>query len=140
MQANGVHIAVVVDEYGGMAGLVTLEDIVEEIVGEIRDEYDQAEEPPFEKVSDDEYIFPGRADIEDVNEIMGTHLTREIADTISGYIYGEIGRVPLGGEQLRLEDWILTVDQVDGQRIRQVKAVRQTEETENMENNHEHKR
>jgi putative hemolysin len=140
MQANGVHIAVVVDEYGGMAGLVTLEDIVEEIVGEIRDEYDQAEEPPFEKVSDDEYIFPGRADIEDVNEIMGTHLTREIADTISGYIYGEIGRVPLGGEQLRLEDWILTVDQVDGQRIRQVKAVRQTEETENMENNHERKR
>lgn len=140
MQANGVHIAVVVDEYGGMAGLVTLEDIVEEIVGEIRDEYDTAEEPPFEKISDDEYIFPGRADIEDINEIMGTHLTREIADTISGYIYGEIGRVPLGGEQIPLEDWILTVEEVDGQRIRQVRALRQPEEPEKVENNHDHKR
>lgn len=139
MQANGVHISVVVDEYGGMAGLVTLEDIVEEIVGEIRDEYDQAEEPPFQKISDDEYTFPGRADVEDINEIMDTHLTREAADTIGGYIYGEIGRVPMGGEQIPLENWVLTVEQVSGRRIRQVRAVRQTEEIENAENLHDNK-
>jgi putative hemolysin len=118
---------------------VTLEDIVEEIVGEIRDEYDQAEEAPFKKISDDEYIFPGRADIEDVNEIMDTHLTRETADTIGGYIYGEIGRVPMGGEHIPLEGWILTVEQVSGRRIRQVRAVRQPDESENAENNHDSK-
>lgn len=140
MQANGVHIAVVVDEYGGMAGLVTLEDIVEEIVGEIRDEYDQGEELPFQKISTDEYIFPGRADVEDINEIMGTHLTRETADTISGYIYGQIGRVPVGGEQIPLEGWMLTVEEVNGQRIRQVRAVRQPEVSDEEDNNNENKR
>lgn len=134
MQANGIHIAIVVDEYGGMAGLVTLEDIVEEIVGEIRDEYDQGEELPFEKISEDEYIFQGRTDVEDFNEIMGTHLTRETADTISGYIYDEIGRVPAGGEQIRLEGWMLTVEKVVGQRIRKVRAVRLPEEPETPEN------
>lgn len=140
MQANGVHISVVVDEYGGMAGLVTLEDIVEEIVGEIRDEYDQGEELPFQKISTDEYIFPGRADVEDFNEVMGTHLTRETADTLSGYIYGQIGRVPVGGEQIPLEGWMLTVEQVNGQRIRQVRAVRQPEESDNEESNNDNKR
>jgi putative hemolysin len=140
MQANGVHIAIVVDEYGGMAGLVTLEDIVEEIVGEIRDEYDQGEELPFEKISDDEYIFQGRADVEDVNEIMGTHLTRDTADTISGYIYDEIGRVPVGGEQIPLEGWMLTVEKVIGQRIRKVRAVRLPEESDNVEIDHDSKR
>ncbi len=61
-----------------MAGLVTLEDIVEEIVGEIRDEYDQLEEDPYEQISADEYVLQGRIDIEDINDLIGTHLTREI--------------------------------------------------------------
>jgi CBS domain containing-hemolysin-like protein len=131
MQARGVHIAVVVDEYGGMAGLVTLEDIVEEIVGEIRDEYDQSEELLYQQVSDDEIMFNGRIDIDDLNEVIDTHLTREIADTLGGYIYGQVGRVPTEGEQVILEGWMLVVEHVVGRRIRQVRAVRQNNSEEN---------
>jgi CBS domain containing-hemolysin-like protein len=124
MQERSIHMAVVVDEYGGMAGLVTLEDIVEEIVGEIRDEYDQAEERPFSKVSDDEYYFHGRIDLDDVDEVLGTHLVSDLADTLGGYIYGTIGRVPAGGEQVHIENWVLTVEQVSGRRIRKIHAIR----------------
>jgi len=124
MQEHSIHMAVVVDEYGGMAGLVTLEDIMEEIVGEIRDEYDQAEEQPFQKISDDEYYFHGRIDLDDVDEVLGTHLVSDLADTLGGYIYSSIGRVPSGGEQVCIEDWVLTVEQVSGRRIRKIHAVR----------------
>ncbi|MCJ7623025.1 MAG: hemolysin family protein, partial [Anaerolineaceae bacterium] len=112
MQAKGVHISVVVDEYGGMAGLVTLEDIVEEIVGDIRDEYDEREELLFQNIGVDEYIFHGRIDIEDFNDILGTDLTRDVADTLGGFIYGEVGRIPLEGEMVEAEDWLLVVERV----------------------------
>ena len=124
MQAQGIHMAVVVDEYGGMAGLVTLEDIVEEIVGEIRDEYDEKEELLFEQINPDEYLFQGRIDLDDFNEIVDTHLTKDIADTLGGFIYGQIGRVPVGGEEIEIENWHLTVEQVSGRRIRMVRARR----------------
>lgn len=130
MQARGVHMVVVVDEYGGTAGLVTLEDIVEEIVGEIRDEYDQSEELLYQQINEHEYIFHGRIDLDDFNELLGTHLTKEVADTLGGYIYGEIGRVPVGGEQLEVDDWTLSVDQVSGRRIRLVRATRSGPEME----------
>lgn len=137
MQARGVHMAVVVDEYGGMAGLVTLEDIVEEIVGEIRDEYDEKEELPFQKISADEYLFQGRIDLDDINELLGTHLTKEIADTLGGFLYGEIGGVPLGGEEVTIEGWNLTVEQVSGRRIRLVRAARRPAESLLEEKNHD---
>jgi CBS domain containing-hemolysin-like protein len=124
MQAQGVHMAIVVDEYGGTAGLVTLEDIVEEIVGEIRDEYDQGEELLFQRMSDDEVVFSGRIDLDDVYDILGVDLTNDMADTLGGYIYGQIGRVPVGGEQIKVDGWLLTVSQVSGRRIRQVLAKR----------------
>ena len=124
MQEKRVHLAVVVDEYGGVAGLVTLEDVVEEIVGEIRDEYDASEEKQYEQVGDSEYIFSGRVDVEDVNEILNTHLTREVADTLGGFIYGEIGRVPVEGEKVEVEGWTLAVEQVLGRRIRRVRVSR----------------
>ncbi len=140
MRANGVHIAIVVDEYGGMAGLVTLEDIVEEIVGEIRDEYDQIEELPYTRVNDDEYIFQGRIDLEDVNDIVGTHLEKDVADTLGGYISAQVGHVPQGGEELRVNDWMLTVEQVSGRRIRKVRARRQVTPLEVEENGNNHER
>lgn len=124
MQAQGIHMAIVVDEYGGTAGLVTLEDIVEEIVGEIRDEFDQGEELEFQQISDDEFIFSGRIDLDDVHDLLGVDLTEDIADTLGGYIYGQIGRVPVGGEQIKVDGWNLTVSQVSGRRIRKVVATR----------------
>ncbi|MBE0695459.1 MAG: HlyC/CorC family transporter [Anaerolineaceae bacterium] len=133
MQARSVHMALVVDEYGGIAGLVTMEDIVEEIVGEIRDEYDQSEEQLFEQVSEDEYIFHGRIDLDAFNSVMGSNLPKDIADTLGGYIYSEIGRVPVGGERIVVENLVLTVEQVSGRRIRRVRALRQSTVSVNME-------
>jgi len=131
MQARGNHMAIVVDEYGGMAGVVTLEDIVEEIVGEIRDEYDQSEELAFVQRSEDEYVFLGRIDIDDFNDLTGLRLTREQSDTLGGYLYARIGRIPSGGEQIRVEDWLLTVSEVTGRQIRRVRAQRQSNFDEN---------
>jgi putative hemolysin len=140
LQARGVHMAIVVDEYGGMAGVVTLEDIVEEIVGDIRDEFDEMEELTYQQVSPDEYLFLGRIDLDDLNEILGTHLTKEIADTLGGYIYGQIGRVPVGGETLQVEDWGITVEQVSGRRIRMVRATRRMPDRETEEKQNEPER
>ena len=122
MQSRRVHMAVVVDEYGGVAGLVTMEDIVEEIVGEIRDEYDQGEELPYTQVGEGEYIFMGRADLGDFNELMGSHLPMEDAETLGGFIYGKMGRVPVSGESLQVDDLELVVEQVSKRRIRKVRA------------------
>jgi putative hemolysin len=135
MQARQVHMGIVVDEYGGVAGLVTMEDIVEEIVGEIRDEYDQGEELPFQAVAEGEYVFLGRIDLDDFNNIMQTDLPREEAETLGGFIYSQVGRVPENGETLQIKDLELTVEQVSGRRIRKVRARRLpislTQEVEN---------
>ncbi|MER3514819.1 MAG: HlyC/CorC family transporter, partial [Chloroflexota bacterium] len=82
-------MAIVVDEYGGTAGIVTIEDILEEIVGEIQDEYDVAEEPAVEQVGPDEYIFDARVDLDDVNDLLGTQLPKELGETLGGFIYGQ---------------------------------------------------
>jgi len=130
MQTRSMHMAVVVDEYGGVAGVVTLEDIVEEIIGEIRDEYDQSEEMPYQQVGPNEYLFQGRVDLDIFNEVMDTQIDTENADTIGGYIYGEIGDVPSGGEKVKADGVVLTVDQVIGRRISKVR-VRRDEEQRN---------
>jgi putative hemolysin len=122
MQSQRIHMAVVVDEYGGVAGLVTLEDIVEEILGEIRDEYDQAEESPYLVDKDGDYIFQGRVDLDDFNEILGSQLPKDEADTIGGFIYSRLGRVPDVGDQVEENHLLLVVDQVSGRRIRKVRA------------------
>jgi putative hemolysin len=122
MQSQRVHMAVVVDEYGGVAGLVTLEDIVEEILGEIRDEYDQAEESPYLVDKNGDYVFQGRVDLDDFNEIMSSQLPKDEADTIGGFIYSRLGRVPDVGDQVEENNLMLVVEQVSGRRIRKVRA------------------
>ena len=127
LQLRGVHMAVVVDEYGGVAGVVTLEDIMEEIVGEIRDEYDQAEERLYEETSSGEYVFLGRATIDEFNEATGLHLSKEHADTLGGLIYSELGRVPQPGEVVNEQGVEFTVEEVIARRILKVKARMLTE-------------
>ncbi|MCX8023962.1 MAG: hemolysin family protein [Thermanaerothrix sp.] len=129
MQVRSIHMAIVVDEYGGTAGLVTLEDIVEEIVGEIRDEYDQSEEPPYQKLGPDEYVLHGRLSLDDVNDLLDLNLDTDVADTLGGYIYSVVGKVPLGGEHIHVGDWTFIVEQVSGRRIRRVRAIRQPSQT-----------
>jgi len=122
MQSMRVHMAVVVDEYGGVAGLVTLEDIVEEVVGEIQDEYDDAEEMQYQQVGQGEYIFRARVDMDDFNEIMGSNLPLNDADTIGGLLYSRLGHVPVEGESLEVNGVVLTVELVSARRIRKVRA------------------
>ena len=124
MLSRRVHMAIVVDEYGGVAGLVTLEDILEEIIGEIQDEYDLEEELPFLELGDGEYIFQGRVDLDDFNEVLDSNLSKDEADTIGGLIYNRLGRVPASGETVQVDDLLLTVEQVSGRRIRKVRARR----------------
>lgn len=124
MQAKRIQMAIVVDEYGGTAGLVTFEDIVEEIVGEVRDEYDVAEELPFQRIEDDQYLFSGGIDLDDVNQLIGADLPKDTSETLGGFIYSQLGRVPQPGETLAAGGLQLVVEQVVGRRIRKVRATR----------------
>jgi putative hemolysin len=121
LQQRKVHMAVVVDEYGGTAGLVTIEDLLEEIVGEIQDEYD-AEEPTAETLSEHEYLFDARINLGEVNELLGAELASEGSDTLGGYIYGQLGKVPAVGDSVEVDNVRIEVLSVAGRRIKQVRV------------------
>jgi CBS domain containing-hemolysin-like protein len=123
MQAQRIHMAIVVDEYGGVVGLVTLEDIIEEIIGEIQDEYDLSEEEPVQQEGD-AYIFLGRIDLDDFNQVMDSNLPKEESDTLAGFLYDSFGRVPQDGESIQTDGLLLTIEQVIGRRIRRVRVQR----------------
>jgi CBS domain containing-hemolysin-like protein len=122
-QREKIHMAIVVDEYGGTAGLVTLEDLIEEIVGEIHDEHDR-EERLFVPLSGGGARVDGKIDIDDLNERMGMALPTDEYDTLAGYLYHLIGSVPKGGESIADEHFRYTVEKVVGQRIRLVRIER----------------
>ncbi len=126
-QRRKVHIAIVLDEYGGTAGLVTIEDLLEEIVGEIQDEYDE-EEPLIIRISEDEARIDGRADVDDLAEMFDMNLGLEDADqydTVGGLIYHRIGGVPKPGDQVIVGNLTLTVETTDGRRVGKVLVVRE---------------
>ena len=122
MQQQRNHLAVVVDEYGGIAGLVTIEDILEEIVGEIQDEYDTNEEAYWQPIGDDAFLVNSRLDVDSLAELMKIDLEEQEADTVGGLIYSLLGHVPEQGETLDLDGWRVTVLSVDGRRINQVRV------------------
>ena len=121
MQSQRIHMAIVVDEYGGVAGLVTLEDIIEEIIGEIQDEYDSSEDELVQQDGDD-YIFLGRIDLDDFNQVMDSNFPKIESDTLAGFMYDQFGRVPHEGESIETDGLLLSIEQVIGRRIRRVRA------------------
>src|SRR5581483_3481896 len=125
---NRVHMAVVVDEYGGTSGILTIEDVIEEIVGEIRDEYDTAEEAPFTRISDQEALFNGSVSVSEFNEEFQVELPTEESDTLGGLIYARLGRLPRQGDHVRVGNVELTVTRLSGRRIQQVHALKILEE------------
>jgi CBS domain containing-hemolysin-like protein len=122
MQNRNIHLAIVVDEYGGTAGLVTIENLIEEIVGDIRDEFDLNEEVDYIQSGEGEYLIDGTMNIDDVNELLGVHLNNDDSDTLAGYIYTRLGRVPLLDETLETAETILRVRSLDGRRIRKIQV------------------
>ncbi|HEY9885833.1 MAG TPA: hemolysin family protein, partial [Vampirovibrionales bacterium] len=117
-----VQIAIVLDEFGGTDGLVTLEDIVEELVGDIQDE-DELPEEPIVEVEDGGYLIESRVPISEVNESLETRLSEEHFDTIGGYVFGLIGREPRIGDEVEDLDWTFKVEKLDEHNIKQIKAI-----------------
>lgn len=115
-----VHIAIVVDEYGGVAGIVCLEDILEVIVGEIQDEFDEDEEPEIKKISDNKYLVDSRTNIEDLNEMLSLKLNDDDFETIGGYVFELFGRIPLKGEEVGYDNLIFKVTDIDGHKINNI--------------------
>jgi putative hemolysin len=131
LQRRKVHLAIVLDEYGGTAGLVTIEDLLEEIVGEIQDEYD-VEEPLVVRLSADEARVDGRADVDELMELFDVHLDledEEEYDTVGGLVYHRIGGVPSPGDRVELDGMTLTVETTDGRRVGKVLVVRTPSES-----------
>lgn len=120
MQANQIHIAIAVDEFGGTAGLVTIEDLLEELVGEIADEYDE-EEPMVVQEADGSYLIDARLDIDDLGALLGTAMPDEDWDTVGGLVLGLAGRVPAEGENFEFNRHTLTVERVQGRRVAQIR-------------------
>jgi CBS domain containing-hemolysin-like protein len=120
MQAKKQHMAVVVDEYGGTAGLVTLEDLIEELVGEIVDEYD-VDTPVVERLANGDLRVSGRLALDEANEDLGLALPEGDWDTVAGLVFTQLGHVPEQGEACEVEGYVLRADRVDGRRIERVR-------------------
>lgn len=123
-----VHMAVAVDEYGGTSGLVTIEDILEEIVGEIQDEFDLDEQTAFTRLEGGGYLFDARSRLEDVEEEVGVSLPRGDYDTLGGFVSHIHGHLPVKGEQCHFETLLFTVEDADARKISSIRVERSQDE------------
>ena len=125
MRANRTHLAIVVDEYGGTAGLVTIEDLIEEIVGEIEDEYDVAG-PAMEQISEDEVLLDASMPAEVLEELFDYTAESEDFDTVGGFVIHELGRLPAVGDEVQVDGLRLRVLSMSGRRLRRLRVARES--------------
>ena len=123
------HLAIVVDEYGGTVGMVTMENILEELVGDIQDEFD-AERAEFRKISDHEFVVDGTLGLYELRDLAGLELENSDVSTIGGYVTHLLGHLPKQEEQVRIEDYLVTVTQTDGRRVGQLHFEKPSDESE----------
>ncbi len=124
MRQNRLAVAVVLDEYGGTSGLATMEDIIEEIMGEIADEYDDDEQDEIEVIKEDEYVVDGGTRLEEFNKMVGSRLESDEVDTIAGYVLMILGNFPEGGEVLESDGLKFVVEEMDKNRISKLRVYR----------------
>ena len=135
MRENSINISIVLDEYGATAGIITLEDLLEEIVGEIRDEYDDDEVDPIQKLNTSEYLVDGSTRLDDINETFDCHIESDDYDSIAGHMINVLEHIPTEGEEIT-EDYIrFVIEKMDKNRIDTI-HVYLTEPEENMEPEH----
>ena len=136
LQKNKMQIAIIVDEYGGTAGLITMEDILEELVGDIYDEYDKVENE-YEKIDENTYMLSGSLPIYDVNKLLDSEIPEGDYDTLSGYLQEELGRIPEDEEKPVIETEKVTykIEEYEDKRIIKVKACKNNNEEKEEEDN-----
>jgi len=127
MKENRTHLAIVVDEYGGTEGIVTLEDILEEVIGEIKDEFDTQDEIEFKKIDDQNYVFEGKTLLNDICKVMNLNINtfdevKEDADSLAGLVLELAGKIPEKGDQLEYSNFLFIVESLDKNRIQKVKV------------------
>lgn len=128
MQGRRIHLAIVIDEYGGVAGLVTIEDLLEEIVGEIRDEYDIAEEEPFRMIDENTAMALARVSPDEIAEHFDVSLPEGEFDSLGGFIIAQLGRLPEAGEVVEYGPLTFAIESVEEQRIERIRVTRREEQ------------
>lgn len=123
MRTNRIHMVIVIDEYGGTEGIVTMEDLIEEIVGEIEDEYDK-DIDDIEVIKEDEYVVNGNLRLDEVNKLIGTHIESEDFDTVAGFVIGLIDKIPEAGEEINYENIKFIIEGIDRNRIRKIRIIK----------------
>jgi CBS domain containing-hemolysin-like protein len=122
-QSSRIHMALVLDEYGGTAGIVTLEDVLEEIVGDIQDEH-QHEHPEVERVGENAFLVDGALTLSDLERDLGIELSAEEAETVAGYVQWRLGAVPETGQEVSADGYTLKVEAMEGRRVRSILITR----------------
>lgn len=136
MQKSKIHMCIVIDEYGGTQGIVTMEDLIEEVMGSILDEYDEEEIPEIQKLNDNVYLIDGTAELENVKDELGINIDNNEFDTISGFIISKIGKIPDNDEsyQIEFDGFIFKIEKIDEKRISLIRAERIIKEDDNIDN------
>jgi magnesium and cobalt exporter, CNNM family len=119
-----IHLAIVVDEYGGTAGIVTFEDLIEEIIGDVQDEYDVNEEAEFVQQGPNVWVVDASISLNDFNDLLDVEFSTEESDTLGGFVFTQLGHVPEAGEIVEHSNLVLRIDSIDGRRIRKIHVTR----------------